>query len=481
MTLYADWLNSSDKIPCIILEVQAFDGANEKTLYFSSKAYVGNNVSYNSVIKSESVNIVEALNLSGGSSFSFSDVQIHNVDGSNDYLLNYVFSNRSANVYYGDVRWDRSAFEPVFYGVVEDIDCNEKDSLIFKIKDKLQRLNTPISENTLGGSTPNKDVLLPLTFGECFNVNPLLIDPSQLKYQWHQGPSEKLIEVRDNGVPVNKSTNLNTSTFTLSASPYGQITASVQGDKNSTYINTVANVISRVVTGFGEANNRFTLNDIDTSNFSDFNNTNNASIGVYVTSGVSVIDVISRVAASAGAQVTMNSLGKLQLKKVTLTGNVDHIIEVKDIILNSLSVVQKMPVQGSFKIGYCKNWTIQEDLQTGIPSKHKALYAKEISEVKAEESNVKIRYKQLIENERLDTLLLKSTHAQSLANSLLSVWSVPRFIVEMTLTPKFFEIQIGDLVNITHPRFDFENGKNGQVIGKNINLNNNLITIKVLV
>ena len=59
-------------------------------------------------------------------------------------------------------------------------------------------------------------------FGEVHNIEPLLITPATLVYQYSTGASERLIEVRDNGAPITTYTSdLANSKFTLTAAPVG--------------------------------------------------------------------------------------------------------------------------------------------------------------------------------------------------------------------------------------------------------------------
>lgn len=134
-------------------------------------------------------------------------------------------------VFVGDVRWPRSDFRLVFDGITDSVGSTARNRINLKVGDKLLRLNSPVTEHKLGGSTSNADKLVPLCFGECHNVEPLLVDSSVNEFQVHDGPIESIIEVRDDGVPVAFTPFLSTGKFRLAAQPSGQVTASVQGSK----------------------------------------------------------------------------------------------------------------------------------------------------------------------------------------------------------------------------------------------------------
>ncbi|PTR04971.1 hypothetical protein C8R30_101168 [Nitrosomonas nitrosa] len=474
---FQDWIESDSTYKCVLVDVDVKDGA-EKTLNLSSRPYPG----YNPIVIGDSISMTERLSLDGRSGFTVGDIELMNADGSIDSYLDYIWANRSVKVYVGDVRFDKVDFELVLDGVTDDIDSKSRDVLNIKVRDKLQRLEFPLTENYLGGSGNNKDSLLPLCFGEVFNISPLLADEATLKYQYHQGATEGVIEVRDNGVPVGFTANNTTGTFVLTQDPFGQVTCSVQGDKPTNWNTTAANIINRIVTTYGHSDLRFSGGDIDSSNFNAFDLANPQPLGIYIDLSDTVLNVCNQIAQSVGAQLMVNRLGKLQLHKVTLTptGTPTEITS-KDIIAGSLSVAQKIKVQGSFKVQYCKNWTVQPVLDTRIPAAHKDLLAKEWLEVKAENATVKSNYKQLVEVEAIPTLLLQESDAQDLADHYLSIYSTPRFILSLTVTPKFMTMNLGDFVTITTNRFGLDSGKTGQVVGIQINLGNGNVNLEVLI
>lgn len=218
------WLEDPSAIRGIFVEVTAYDVVNVQnvTFYLSTVGYITSDgiTSYNAVI-TNAASITESMSVDGGISMSIGDVEIDNTNGTYDSWLDstkYIWANKPIIVYVGDPSWVsvdlaevQSDFLKVFDGVVIDIDSSGRDVLNIKLADKLQRLNCSITETTLGTygnwssdqqAESAKSTVIPLVFGEVFNISPVLIDPSQLEYSFGQGPSEKLIELRDNGVPV---------------------------------------------------------------------------------------------------------------------------------------------------------------------------------------------------------------------------------------------------------------------------------------
>lgn len=235
LSTFQAWLKNDAAMRCVLVEVDVkLSGGSTVTRYLSNTGYVtaaGDtpaNTLYLPYVAG-GVKFTESLSLDGSFSLSYGDIELRNVNGELDTWLNDYWANRRIKIFIGDKTWIRDDFWQIFDGVTTGIDTRKRETINLKLSDKLQRLNNPVSEAKLGGATANADKLLPLLFGECHNIEPLLGDPTNHEYVIHNGPIESIIEVRDNGVPVAFTPFLSTGRFRLSASPSGQITCSAQG------------------------------------------------------------------------------------------------------------------------------------------------------------------------------------------------------------------------------------------------------------
>ena len=70
--------------------------------------------------------------------------------------------NREISIAVGDVTWPRADFFTLFTGVVASLDSSNPGRLNITLRDKLERLNTPISEAVLAGATEKKISYFPL-------------------------------------------------------------------------------------------------------------------------------------------------------------------------------------------------------------------------------------------------------------------------------------------------------------------------------
>lgn len=484
---FQTWLKSSSAVRCVLIEVGVLSGGVETARYLSNKGYVTGaadtpaNTGYQPIAEG-GIKVSERISLDGAASLTYGDIELDNTDGVRDSWLNDVWANRSIKVYLGDMRWPRADFQQIFNGVVSDIDSRTRNRLNLKLRDKLQRLNTPVSETKLGGATENADRLIPLTLGECHNVEPLLADPATELYQVHGGAIEDIIEVRDEGVPVSVTKQVASGTFTLDQSAEGLITASVQGDKPTAYSNTVADLVQRLATGYGHATERFTNDDIDAANFSAFATANPQPVGLYVGDRANVLECCTRLAGSVGAQPVMSRAGLLRLLKIELPpSGTPTVITAADMVERSLQISERLEVIAAVKLGYARNWTVQQNLQTGIPASHKDLYAQEWLTVTKSDSAVATTYKLHSEPEMQETCLLVAADADTEAQRRLDLRKVPRTIYRFEGFSQMLTLELGQAVTLTHERFGLAAGVDGMVVGLSPDWMAGRCTVEVLV
>lgn len=468
---YLKWLKNTNAIRCVLVEIMANISGVETKLYLSNLGYVshGGNIPSNTCYLpgiAAGVNLTEELTFEGkGGGLSFGDIEIYNVSGERDEWLDYIFDNREIKIYFGDIAWNRQWFKLVFNGIVASCQSKSRTTLNILIRDKLERLNCAMTTEVLGGDTDNKDAILPLTFGEACNVSPLLVNPALHIYQVHQGPIERLIEVRDNGYPVTAAPSLSAGTFQLVAAPAGTITASVQGYKAGTFYNDISNLIQIIVQNYGKASTRFVSKDLDVENLADFADGHTQTVGFYLNDRMNVLDVIQQLAASVGAQVVMNRAGQLRLLQVALPAiGTPTEFTPDNMVANSLHIVSRVPVKANAKIGYCKNWTVQQQVATGVLEVSAALFAKEWLNVTYTDPTTATDYKLDDDPVERDTLLLDRPEALDEATREVDLFKTQRTVFGFEGYADSLVLDLGDAITITHPRYGLSGGKTGIIV-----------------
>lgn len=498
---FEEWLADGDNsLRAILVEVGAVAGGVQTQLYLSTTGYVTaptdtpSNTVYLPVIAG-GIRFTESMSLDGKVSLSYGDIEMHNIGGEYDDWLDYIWTGQAVTIYIGDMSWARSDFRTVYTGVVMGMDARSRDTINLKLSDKLQRLNAPLIEATLGGSTSNKDRLLPVCFGEVHNIEPLLIDPLTNEYQVHASSIEGVFEVRDNGVPVEYTQTESTGKFKLRFAPAGTITCSVQGDKldidatTSSYTNRVTQIIRRIVTRFGHATStagysagKFTAADLDETQLATFDAANTQPVGIYINDRANALEVCNMLAASIGAQLTMSREGLLRLVKldpVGVTSVTD--ISAKDMAERSLSIVSLPPVVAAVKLGYCKNYTVQVDLQTGIIQEHKDLFAREWLESLQKDNVVALAHKIFDDPQMVETQLITSVHADIEAARRLAMFKTQRKILRYSGLPHLLLEELGTGQTLTHSRFGLSGGVKGQIISISTDWISAKVDIEVLI
>jgi hypothetical protein len=471
----------------ILAELGVLAGGLEITRYLSTRGFITGasdtpaNTNYLPILSS-SIQTTETITIDGSPSFSFSDLEIINPTGQYDSWLDDIWNNRSVKLYIGEVDDTRANYNLIFDGLIDSIDSKSPTTLNIKIRDKLQRLNTSITETVLGGLSENAQSLIPYTWGECFNVSPLLVDNATSTYQFNGDIGEDVIEARVNGAPVAITKDLSNGKFSLNRKPTGEVTCSVQGRKPlGTYNKTIASVIQDIVLNFGKPADRFVIGDIDIVNFNAFDTANTQTIGYNVKDKENIISAITNLASSIQGQVLCNRLGKLQLHQIRLDGVSTRTIDEKDIIEKSLRFAERLLVKSTVMLHYCKNWTVQSNLKTGLANQSRSILANEFRLVTSNDPTVQGKYLQTAYPEPEVTYLVNKTEAQAEADRRLALWKVQRTIFEFEGTPNTSDLTIGQTITLKHSRFGLSAGKIGLVTSLTIDWKTLKTRVQVLV
>lgn len=495
-TQFNQWLKNSAAMRCVLVEadVKPAAGGSVVTRYLSSRGYVTGsgdtpaNTSYTARVTG-GIKFTRSLTLDGTTSLSFGDIQLMNADGLLDTWLDDYWVNRKVVVLVGDVTWARSDFRVMYTGTLTGIDTSDRTKVNLKMSDILQRLNNPVTEVKIGGSSARADDLMPLCFGECHNVTPVLIDSTVNEYMVHNGTIEDIIEVRDNGIPVSITKFLTTGKFRLTNAPAGTITASVQGAKivklsggAAAYTNNIADIVHCLMTVYGNATIKLADVDIDTATMVQFGTDNPQPVGIYLSDRQNVLDVCNQLVASVGGRIYTNTAGLASVVKLSLpwAGATTAVAE-GDIADRTIAVKQMVDVVASVQIGYCKNWTVQDGLTTGIIPEHVALFSEEWLTMTATDSTAAANYNLFTDPTMVETNLEVTSDALAEANRRLNIFNTQRKVVKFTGMPQLLFLGLGSYVTLTNRRFGLASGKVGQVTSVAVDPMSPQIEFEVLV
>ena len=185
-------------------------------------------------------------------------------------------------------------------------------------------VNTYAGTGSAEGPATLKGTLKPKAFGNCQNVEPVLIDPVKLVYQVHDGAISAVSAVYEQALALGAATSTSSTTyaalaaltltpgqwasapavgmFRLGGQPSGKITADVLGALNgsSTYVSTLGTILPLLMT-----QNALPAAKVSTASFGAWTQ----AWSLYATDQVNVGDVIRDALASAGGYLITDSAG----------------------------------------------------------------------------------------------------------------------------------------------------------------------------
>lgn len=482
MLNYQTWLEKPGTVKILLVQIERTSGA--VTEYLSTHTVTVGGQDYQGIVKN-SFEINESINTDYSASISYGTVDVVNGNGERDaWLTNaYIWVNKPIRIYVGElpapgVSADlANDFELIFDGIIADIDARDRFTLSFKVRDKLEKLNTSISESLLGNyynlaqnvstvvyNNQNKNNLRPLCFGEVFNVTPLVTDPVYLEYMVNGAATELIIEVRDNGIPVDFTTTggVPDGSFRLTKNPAGTITCSLQGLKtvvntttgavSSGYDPSAKNTILNILRSYGKT---LTASEIDLSSFAT--TAGSQAVGVYLSDRTNVLQLCQEIAKSCGCALSVTRLGKVKLVDLAVPTGASVTITDGDMLLNSLVISRRIDVIAGVKIGGSKNYTVQNNLVTAIPQDHKDIFASDFLESIQSDSTIKTNYSISSEPSVESSYLIDSTEADTISLKKLNLFKAGRIVYRMNCTAKFLNTQIGSAVQLTSTRFGLNN------------------------
>lgn len=519
------WLEDTTRARGILVVATAYNksATAEVTLCWSTMGFnTVDGTVFNPIISGD-ITIKESISLDGSVSMTYGDIELLNPNGElDDFIDNtkWVWSNRPVKIYYGDPAWrvtsiselgnaSENTFELIYDGIIDDCKSRGRGAVNIILRDKLEELNIPITERTIGTVTSwlgqtNQDTIQPLIFGEVYNISPVLVEPATLKYRFNDGPCEGVTEIRDNGYPIWYSGDTSGATtasptltgeFSLARPAAGAITCSVQGVKTtwsvsagtavtSTFINTIPDTIRLLVSSYGTAGKQFSTAEIDNASFKkvlDSFGTSTPACGFAVIDRVNLLQAVQDLAASIGCQIYVNRKGILKLLRLGASDTSTATITDSDIIKGSLSVANKSTHLGAVKLAYCRNWTVQQNLATLIPDSTKTDLSEEwIIKTVTDPTTIAL-YKVTSDPQQKTTYLITTESAQHEAQRLLNYYKEQRTVYSFTATSKYIGLNLGDWITIQHNRFGLQSGKLGQIISISPQWRKGLVDLEVMV
>jgi hypothetical protein len=443
---------------------------------------------------------------SGASRVNYGAVELSNVDGGLDSILNYSFDGRSLVIKIGNAGADYSTFTTILNGTMEQVEFTFSKVTILA-RDKLAIVDMPLQTTLYAGnnSLPNgvegvDDIAKtpkPLLYGQVFNIAPIMVNSSKLTYQINDGAIAAVSNVYDKGIaltfhadepnvsdleahnpPSGKYTTcLSLGYIRVGSVPTGLLTCdATQGATSAN--RTTAQVLKAMALKAGIASG-----DINSSDVSALDTANNSVIGIWISEPDSAITAMDKVAQSIGAFFGFDALGILRMGLFTAPiGSA-----VLEIDRNNILSIEHGRTNDTDKgipawrinLNYQKNYNIQTtDLAGAVTAARKNILALPSLTKSAEDSSIKTQYTLAATIEK-ETCLVDATATQTEATRLLNLYKTNRdlYTVDIALDLSQTLPDLNNVVNVTINRFGLNSGKLFKIIGIESDYSKNRATL----
>lgn len=421
---------------------------------------------------------------------SFGFVELANIDGALDSIIaNYAVDGRKVRVLAGPWMGRYDQFAAIADVVATGWDADER-LVILTVRDRATALDQPLQENLYlgsGGAEGTAEIEgspKPLAYGRVQNMTPVLLDPTNLIYQFHDGISHAVDNVYDQGLALTPAgsdvadyaalvatspgagefaTALAAGLFKLGSSPAGLVTADVRGDADPAYVETIDDVAYRVVT-----RTDFDVSYLGAGAFKPLDPVD-GQIGIYIShqERPTAAEVLDAIAATSNGWWGTGRDGRVRAGRLTppeLRTPI-HTFDVNNI----LAIEREATVAPRWRqrVAYRRNWTVQrgEDLAGAVTSARRQFLAEALRSVADFDAAVRVRHRDAIDGASLVTLYDDAFAAEALADDLMALYGADRSVLRLTTKHAGYLFQLNDFVRVEWPRLGLAGGKTMAIIG----------------
>lgn len=465
---FQTWLRKADAKRCVLLEAESWYRGASAMRYASDRGFTSGptdtpqNTFYPPRIRSVPFfSITMGEQLTGRTTPASGQIVMDNTDGALDTMLLHAWDGRPFTLYIGDPTWARSDFRKMLSGVTEDISVPSRDRIALVIRDLRKTLDKPLTSTKIAAG-PNIGKYYPVTFGQVYNVTPVLLDESTKQYAVHDGAIEDITDVREDGVTVTYTKDAATGTFTLASAATGTITCDVKGDKaSSTYLNTTSDLIERI------AKNRAGLvtADIHAASFAVLDGLQTGVVGLYAQDGsMSCLEALDALALGAGCWYGFDRSGLLRVGRVDEPAVPAANIGADDMYIGGFTLLRRMIPRATVRLGYKRRWTVQSTLDAAVTGDTRVMYSTPY-DVKTATNAVPQHLLADAMDELGGTLFVDGTVTQTECTRRAALASKIRYLFSINVAIGGVNAQLGDTIRLTHPRYGFASGQNAVVAG----------------
>ncbi|MBR0855493.1 hypothetical protein [Bradyrhizobium liaoningense] len=417
------------------------------------------------------------------------NLKISNADAEYDFLqLSYAIDGRPITIRLG--RADQPYAETYPLAKLTASGWNvDTDSVSIDLQDYSYKLEVPMQPNTYGGTggvDGGSDLAgkrKPLVFGNALNITPVLLVPNLLIYQAHDGVMQSIDVVYDRGVALTGAgdvanyaalaaasvasgqfkTCLAAGLLKLGSSPSGTVTADVKGDATDGYLVKTADIVRWAL------RHRTVLSDpadLFTASFDAANAAQPAPIDYFIgpDDNLTVAAFIDNVMGGIGGWGGHRLDGTFEVRifQAPSDSPVDSFTRA-DMVGGD---IKKEPLPDSYRpprwrwrVPYQRCWTVQTDLAGAVTAARKAFVAEPYRLAEATSSTIQLDHPFAQDRDPVQSYFSNASDAAAEANRLINLFKTTRAIYRMPLPRRALRRNMGDVISVTHPRFDLRAGR----------------------
>lgn len=467
---------------------------NPETLRFSSGDYTDNEGNYYELrIKQPALYTTSAYAgslIKSGSSVAFGETVLVNTDGGLDHLVDYAVDGRRSVL---SLRDEFGTIIPVITGTVENLQFDE-NSVSVRLRDPQAQLeqehpsSSYLGNNVLplgleGVESDIKGREKPRCYGRVSNVEPVLVNTSELAYQFHDytiSPTTtvNLSAVYDRGVPLTLGTTHTTEAafmaataapstydvyggyFKLGSLPTGTITCDVESSKRL-----AGDVLNLLLSEQGYSLEPDSLLELNATGY---------VVGMFVSDSTPTARLVDLITQSLGGYWWFDTLdgnvvlfSRLTDPSIQTSVATFYDYQIKSISRDSAGAGSNgLPVY-KVKMKADKVYTVQNDLAGSVDSARRARLSSEWREGVYSNLAVKLRHP-LSEDLEVETCLCSAQDASAEAQRIQGILGARRDIVRITVrldAESGAALGIGNVIRIETYKLGYSSGKNFLITG----------------
>lgn len=311
-------------------------------------------------------------------------IKVSLADGYFDFLANQSWDTRDVEIIAGLTTQAIGTYEVILRANTEYVEWDE-DELSIVLKDHSILFDRDVQINTYkgtGGYEGTAEVLgkvKPLCLGHVEHAEPVLLNPNLNLYQFHDGPSHPIIEIREGGAvrpgaePSSNILNWNPTAndvnqgiirvdfavgvFRLAAPPARPITFTKHGHTDISLFATASEIISYML--------RRAAPEllIDANSFDYHYTVLKQPYGLYLRDPITLKDAIRKIAAPLNDVVSVSRTNVIKLNHLVRRAARAFITD-RDIVIGSKIRRREPPKPGNiYKLGHRKTWKMLDESQ----------------------------------------------------------------------------------------------------------------------